>query len=393
MAITSSYPIAVPTITDTLVGTKFIENKEPTTNSFNIGDIIQLASSTIGYTPVSIGTANGLSLSGQVLSLGLSSSSTNGALSSANWTTFNNKQNALSGTGFIKASGSTISYDNTTYTPEARTLTINGTTYDLSVNRSWTVSAGVSGSGSINKIPKFTTSTTVGDSNITDNGSVVTITTEASVDGINIGKGPGSANGFSTRVGAFSLFSNTTGLGNTTTGYSALLFNTTGDHNTANGMFALKSNTLGSDNTGVGFNVSLSNTIGNKNTGIGSNTLLNIVDGSNNTAFGYGAGANAIAGSSNNVYIGYNAGPTSTVTESNKLYIANASGTALISGDFSARTVTIDGAIAATKLILPSNAPVNPTAAGVAGEIRYDSSFLYICVATNSWERVPLSAW
>lgn len=46
---------------------------------------------------VTIGTANGLTRSGQQLSLGLSSSSTNGALSSTDWTTFNNKQNALSG--------------------------------------------------------------------------------------------------------------------------------------------------------------------------------------------------------------------------------------------------------------------------------------------------------
>jgi hypothetical protein len=44
---------------------------------------------------VTIGTANGLSLSGQALSLGLASGSANGALSSTDWTTFNNKQNAL----------------------------------------------------------------------------------------------------------------------------------------------------------------------------------------------------------------------------------------------------------------------------------------------------------
>jgi hypothetical protein len=44
---------------------------------------------------VTIGTANGLSLSGQVLSLGLASGSINGALSSTDWTTFNSKQNAL----------------------------------------------------------------------------------------------------------------------------------------------------------------------------------------------------------------------------------------------------------------------------------------------------------
>ena len=38
-----------------------------------------------------------------------------GALSSADWTTFNGKQNALNGTGFVKISGTTISYDNSTY--------------------------------------------------------------------------------------------------------------------------------------------------------------------------------------------------------------------------------------------------------------------------------------
>jgi hypothetical protein len=43
------------------------------------------------------------------------SASNRGLLSSANWSTFNGKQAALSGTGFIKASGTTISYDNSTY--------------------------------------------------------------------------------------------------------------------------------------------------------------------------------------------------------------------------------------------------------------------------------------
>jgi hypothetical protein len=64
---------------------------------------------------VTIGTANGLSLSTQALSLGLASTSATGALSSTDWNTFNLKQAALSGTGFVKISGSTISYDNSTY--------------------------------------------------------------------------------------------------------------------------------------------------------------------------------------------------------------------------------------------------------------------------------------
>lgn len=62
------------------------------------------------HAAVTLGTANGLSLSTQQLSLGLASSSANGALSSTDWTTFNSKQNALSGNGFVRLSGSTVSY-------------------------------------------------------------------------------------------------------------------------------------------------------------------------------------------------------------------------------------------------------------------------------------------
>ena len=41
----------------------------------------------------------------------------NGYLTSTDWTTFNNKQSQLDGTGFVKASGTSITYDNTSYLP------------------------------------------------------------------------------------------------------------------------------------------------------------------------------------------------------------------------------------------------------------------------------------
>ena len=59
------------------------------------------------------------------------------------------------------------------YVPTSRTLTINGTSYDLSANRSWTISSGVS--GTTDYIPKFTSSTTIGNSAITDDGTTVTL--------------------------------------------------------------------------------------------------------------------------------------------------------------------------------------------------------------------------
>jgi hypothetical protein len=112
------------------------------------------------HNPVTLGTANGLSLATQVLSLGLASSSANGALSSTDWATFNAKQNALAltvtgnsgaatlvgstlniptytlaglggqvalnGTGFVKISGTTISYDNSTYLTTISGITAGG---------------------------------------------------------------------------------------------------------------------------------------------------------------------------------------------------------------------------------------------------------------------------
>jgi hypothetical protein len=50
-----------------------------------------------------------------VFSISQSGSSSNGFLSSTDWNTFNGKQNQLSGNGFVKVSGTSVSYDNSTY--------------------------------------------------------------------------------------------------------------------------------------------------------------------------------------------------------------------------------------------------------------------------------------
>jgi hypothetical protein len=42
-----------------------------------------------------------------------------------------------------------------------------------------------------------------------------------------------------------------------------------------------------------------------------------------------------------------------------------------------------------------ANATVPATAAstGTAGQVAYDASYLYVCVATNTWKRVTLSTF
>jgi hypothetical protein len=76
-------------------------------------------------------------LAGVSLTLGWTGTLADSRIASA--TTWNAKQDALLGTGFVKSTAGVISYDPSIYTPTSRTLTINGTTYDLSADRSWTI--------------------------------------------------------------------------------------------------------------------------------------------------------------------------------------------------------------------------------------------------------------
>lgn len=43
-------------------------------------------------------------------------------------------------------------------------------------------------------------------------------------------------------------------------------------------------------------------------------------------------------------------------------------------------------------LIISSSAPSTPSSTGTAGQIAFDGTKLYICVATNSWRKVDTSA-
>jgi hypothetical protein len=64
-------------------------------------------------------------------------------------------------------------------------------------------------------------------------------------------------------------------------------------------------------------------------------------------------------------------------------------------------TVSIDSAPTFTGLDVDSNiirirnskTPASSTDTGTAGQICWDSSFLYICIATNTWRRIVHSTW
>jgi hypothetical protein len=87
-----------------LIGTLATQNR--TVNFPDASGTIALTSNL--HDAVTIGTANGLSLSTQVLSLGLASTSNTGALSSTDWNTFNNKASTASLANYLPLSGGTL---------------------------------------------------------------------------------------------------------------------------------------------------------------------------------------------------------------------------------------------------------------------------------------------
>jgi len=87
------------------------------TSDITGGTVTSVAALTLGTsgTDLNSSVANGTTTPVITLNVPTASATNRGALSSADWSTFNNKQAALSGTGFVKISGTTISYDNSTY--------------------------------------------------------------------------------------------------------------------------------------------------------------------------------------------------------------------------------------------------------------------------------------
>ena len=112
--------------TMTLIGSGNTANRSYTFP--NASGTIALTSDLTGGTVTSVGLSSATSgvtigsspitTSGTItLAIATASGSQQGLLSSTDWNTFNNKQAALSGIGFVKISGTTISYDNNSYLP------------------------------------------------------------------------------------------------------------------------------------------------------------------------------------------------------------------------------------------------------------------------------------
>jgi predicted nucleic acid-binding Zn-ribbon protein len=110
------------------------------------------------HNPVTIGTSNGLSLNNQIISLALSTNSTTGALSSSDWTTFNNKQNSLTFSSPIINTNNVISISKSDSSTSGYLSSSDWTTFNNKQN-SLTFSSPLNNSSNIISIPQANTST------------------------------------------------------------------------------------------------------------------------------------------------------------------------------------------------------------------------------------------
>lgn len=249
---------------------------------------------------------------------------------------------------FLKADGSV---DSSTYTPTSRTLTINGTTQDLSADRTFTIATAniYNADGTLTSARTLTsggfpltftgtntaasliarglnlTHTLVASANndvlvgldinpTFTNGAFTGVTnTGLRVQGINIGLGNGAL-ATNTAIGFKSLNGANSGNGsNTSIGYQAGFSNTTGYNNTYLGYQAGYTNLTNDSNVAIGYQAGYLNT-SYCLTAIGVEALRNST-GFFNTAIGFQAGFGITTGLFNTLIGGQIMTSTTTATD------------------------------------------------------------------------------
>ena len=173
--------------------------------------------------------------------------------------------------------------------------TINGTTLLGSGDLVISGGGGISGSGTTNKIAKFTATGVIGDSSITDTGTLVSTSTDATINGLFIGN---KGNIFNTIFGSAAGGSLTSG--------SQLV---------AIGRSAASATTSGFGGTAIGVSAANNNTSGGSWVAIGNSSAFGNLTSSNWTAIGSGAGryiankSTSVVSIQSSTFIGQNSGP------------------------------------------------------------------------------------
>jgi len=113
-----------------------------------------------------------------------------------------------------------------------------------------------------------------------------------------------------------------------------------------------------------------------------TNYTLKIANGTTGSIFGIGTGTNSYGVANDSLnnslsgYVPYNA--TASTMSFN------------VPGYAGSLTVNASGVVTVPNgLVIPTGTKAS-TATGTAGQISYDSTYMYICISTNTWRRVAL---
>ena len=346
---------------------------------------------TVGSTGTDVNVANSpITTSGSItLNLPTASATNRGLLSSADWTTFNSKQSALTFSAPLVNTSGTISIPAATSSVNGYLTSTDWSTFNSKQGTITLTTTGSSGAATLVgvtlNIPNYGSALTGYVPYTGATGAVNLGAFDLTVQTLTIGKGNSSlAN--NTALGYRTLFHITTGNYNTAVGYEAAHNTTTGQYNTALGQSALFTNTTGSQNTAIGLNALLLNTTGGSNVVVGLDALQHNTTGSSNTALGYNAGSHITGGStpnttasssvyigrdtkakvdggSNEIVIGYNAigNGSNTATFGNTSTTANYftgsinGGSFVKSGGTSSQFLKADGSVDSSTYYLASN--------------------------------------
>lgn len=131
---------------------------------------------------------------------------------------------------------------------------------------------------------------------------------------------------------------------------------------------------------------------GGANVGAGAGGTVTVQGGANNST-GTGVGGDAIVqgGDANPTFT---AGKVTIIAGTNgttRGLVQLQNGTEGAAGRVWTSTDTLGSGGWATPV--SSSAPASAVATGVAGQIAYDSGFIYVCIAANTWKRVAIASW
>ena len=78
------------------------------------------------------------------------------------------------------------------------------------------------------------------------------------------------------------------------------------------------------------------------------------------------------------------------------VYASNtvSSNSLVVAGTATAKNVVVSDTVTSNSLVVAApSVPINPTSAGTPGAIAWSNSYIYVCVATNTWVRSAISTW